>query len=160
MKTLNPMSSLLRFLGYVLTGRINFPRECLGQTVVMSDGQKFKIFKHAKLNCPPGKEREPLAIFQVRFHVANMTPRQNKMFATIPIPFFVGLPGFRSKFWMLNEETGDFQGIYEWDTINDAENYAKSYAVRFMTGRSVPGTVTWKIIPKSPGWRAQLYAKQ
>ena len=50
--------------------------------------------------------------------------------------------------WILDEASGDFQGIYEWDTAQDAENYAHSFAVRFMTMRSVPGSVSCEIAPQ------------
>ena len=60
---------------------------------------------------------------------------------------YVGLPGFRSKLWMVNPESGDFSGYYEWDTIEDAENYGRSFAAGFMTRRSVPGSVSLKVLP-------------
>jgi hypothetical protein len=43
---------------------------------------------------------------------SHMSPRQNKLFSLLPIPFFVGLPGFRSKLWMVNEATSDCQRKY------------------------------------------------
>ena len=49
---------------------------------------------------------------------------------------------------MLNEASGDFQGVYEWDTVEDAKNYASSFAMKFMTIRSVPGSVSHEIVPK------------
>ena len=39
-------------------------------------------------------------------------------------------------------------GIYEWDTVQEAENYASSFAMKFMTMRSVSGSVSCEIIPK------------
>jgi hypothetical protein len=61
--------------------------------------------------------------------------------------FIMGLPGFRSKFWMIDDETGDFCGYYEWDTIEDAQNYGKSFAVRFMTNRSIPDSAWFHVYP-------------
>ena len=77
-----------------------------------------------------------------------MSPRQNKLFSLLPVPFFVGLPGFRSKLWMLNEASGDFQGIYEWDSVEHAKNYADSFAMKFMTMRSARGSVSYMILTK------------
>jgi hypothetical protein len=48
----------------------------------------------------------------------------------------------------LNAENGDFQGIYGFETVKDAEAYAGSFAVRFMTKRSVPGSISYRIVPK------------
>jgi len=48
---------------------------------------------------------------------------------------------------MLNEANEYFQGIYLWDTLEDAKNYSDSFALNFMTSRSVPGPVSYEIIP-------------
>ena len=61
----------------------------------------------------------------------------------------LGLPGFRSKLWLLDETTGDFGGIYEWDTVEDAANYEVSYAMRFSKWRSVPGSFSTDVFPRS-----------
>lgn len=56
------------------------------------------------------------------------------------MPFFLGMQGFHSKLWLINDETGDFGGIYEWTTERDAERYATSFAMRLSKMRSVPGS--------------------
>ncbi|MBC8264336.1 MAG: hypothetical protein H8E47_09465 [Anaerolineales bacterium] len=144
----NPLLAFLRTHWYLLSGRLHFPRERIGETLTMEDSQEFTIFRQVIVD--PGKDQpeKPGAVFRVRFRVANMSPEQNKRFSLLPIPFFVGLPGFRSKLWTLDEANGVFQGIYEWDTVQDAQNYAKSFAMRFMTGRSVPGSVSHQVIPR------------
>jgi hypothetical protein len=91
---------------------------------------------------------EPEAVFTVRFHLANMSPAANKIFLNLPVPFFAGLPGFRHKLWLFDPASGDFRGCYEWDTVEDARNYAGSFAVNFMKGRSVPGSVSYKIMDR------------
>jgi len=50
--------------------------------------------------------------------------------------------------WMLNEASGDFQGIYEWDSVEHAKNYANSFAMKFMTMRFARGSVSYVILPK------------
>jgi hypothetical protein len=49
---------------------------------------------------------------------------------------------------MLHKDSGGFQGIYEWDTIQDAEIYKKSLAIKLMTKRAIPGSVTFQITPQ------------
>jgi hypothetical protein len=46
---------------------------------------------------------------------------------------------------MLDEARGDFQGLYRWASVAAAERYAASYAMRFMTRRAVPGSVSHRI---------------
>ena len=144
----NPFLSFLNTLVYALRGRLHFPKGRIGEVLTMEDGQEFVIFRQVIVDPGEDQPEKPGATFRVRFHVAHMSPKQNKFFSLLPIPFFVGLPGFRSKLWTLNGTTSDFQGIYEWDTVQDAENYAKSFAMKFMTMRSVRGSVSYEIIPK------------
>ena len=147
---INPFLSLLKTLSYALTGRLHFPRKRIGEVITMEDEQDFVIFRQVIVDPSQGQPEEPGATFRVRFHVTHMSARQNKLFSLLPIPFFAGLPGFRSKLWMLNEASGDFQGIYEWDSVEHAKNYANSFAMKFMTMRSARGSISYEIIPKQP----------
>ncbi|MFC1932922.1 hypothetical protein ACFLXU_04760 [Chloroflexota bacterium] len=83
------------------------------------------------------------------FQFARGTPKQNQTLSLIPIPFIVGLPGFRSKTWALHRASGGFQGTYEWDTVQDAEAYKKSFAIKLMTKRAVPQSLTFEIVPQN-----------
>ena len=145
----NPFLSFLRTLGYVLRRRIHFPKNHVGEVIKTENGQEFIIFRQVIMDPSQNQPEKPGATFRVQFHVAHMSPRQNKIFSLLPIPFIIGLPGFRSKLWMLNEATGECQGIYEWDTVEYAKKYANSFAMRFMTMRSVPGSISCEILPKS-----------
>jgi len=144
---MNPFRSFLNTLSYLLHRRLHFPKERQGEGLTMADGQTFTIFRQVRVDPAPGQPQNPQATLTVRFQVANMTARQNELFSLLPMPFFIGLPGFRSKLWTVNIQTGVSQGVYRWDTAEDAENYANSFAMRFMTRRSVPGSVSWQIIP-------------
>ncbi len=143
----NPFLAFLTTHSYLLCGRLHFPREHIGQVLAMDDGQEFTIFRQVVVDPAPHQPEKPGAQFRVQFQLAGMSPEANKWFSWFPVPFFVGLPGFRSKRWMVNEATGVCQGLYEWDTVQDAENYAHSFAMRFMTQRSVPGSIACQIIP-------------
>ena len=144
----NPLSSFCRANLNLLLGRYHFPKGRIGETIVEENGQKFTIFREMFVDAPPKESRAPEAVFKVRFHVAKMSPRLNKVFSLFTIPLFSGLPGFRSKLWLLDEQTGDFMGIYEWATLKDAEFYSQSFAFRFMSGRSTPGSVRFEILPR------------
>jgi len=142
-------SSALRFLGYLLTGRVHLPRAPIGERVVNKDGRECVVVKYGFVDALASQPAVPGATFLVRFHLAHMSKAANERFLNLPIPFFMGLPGFRSKYWLYDEETGDFQGRYQWDTVADAERYTNSLAVRFMTWRSVPGSVSFEIQPST-----------
>jgi hypothetical protein len=143
---MNPFISFLRTNWMLLTGQVRFPRGRVGQVLTLEDGQNWIIFREVQVSVHSGRAAGVGAVFRPRFHVAGMSVRANILFSLLPIPFFLGLPGFRSKLWLYHPENGDFQGIYEWDSIEAAERYAGSFAMRFMTHRSVPGSVSCQII--------------
>jgi len=146
---MNPIISFLKAHWYLLTGRLHFPRERIGETFTLDDEQVFTIFRQVIVDLPKIQQGKPVAVFRVSFRVANMSPEQNKRFSILPIPFFIGLPGFRSKLWMYNHATGESQGVYQRDTVEDAQNYVHSFAMKFMTRRAVPGSISHEVRPIS-----------
>ncbi|MFX1537572.1 MAG: hypothetical protein ACFFDI_25500 [Promethearchaeota archaeon] len=143
----NPFYSFIRTFWYIASRRVHFPLNRIGEELEVKD-ERFVIFRQVIIDPHPNQQEKPGAIFRVRFRLANMSLKQNIRFSRLPIPFFIGLPGFRSKIWMHNESTGWCFGIYEWDSVQAAEKYVQSFAVRFMTRRSVPGSISHGIIPK------------
>ena len=140
--------SLLKTLSYVATGRLHFARGRIGELLTIDDGQEYTVFRQVIVDPKRDLTKKPGAILIIRFNFAHGSPNQNKRLSLIPIPFIVGLPGFRSKIWAINKESGGFQGIYKWDTIQDAEAYKKSFAIKLMTKRAIPGSITFLIIPQ------------
>ena len=139
---------MAQYIAGLITGRVRFPRHRLGRTIGVK-GTDYEIVK--EIDIKQSGAGESGAIFTVKFHLANMSPTSNKIFLNLPIPFFAGLPGFRHKLWLIDESTGDFRGLYEWQTVEYARKYSKSFAVWFMKRRSVPGSVEYEIVEKSTG---------
>ena len=141
----NPLSSMLQFLRYVFYGRIHFPDDHVNEIITFDDGLDWQIFRQVVIDPALYQPQKPGAVFRPRFHIRNMYFKLNQLFSLLPIPFFVGRRGFRSKLWLNNAATGDSQGYYEWDAIQDAKNYKNSFAARFMERRSTPGSVSFTI---------------
>ncbi len=148
MNKMSPLYSLWKVLGYIAAGRLHFPRQRVGQEIWL-EGERWIIFRQVVVDPAADQPEKPGAVFRPRFHVAGMTLRQNIWFSLLPMGLIIGLPGFRGKLWMVQPESGDFSGYYEWDTVADAENYQGSFAAAFMTRRSVPGSVSFRVIPQS-----------
>lgn len=142
--------SFLKTLSYVITGRLHFTKGRIGELVTVDDGQQYTFFRQVVVDPKRDQLKKPWAILIIRFNFAHGSPKQNKRLSLIPIPFIAGLTGFRSKIWALQKDSGGFQGIYEWDTIQDAEAYKKSFAIKLMTKRAIPGSITFQIIPQQP----------
>lgn len=141
---MNPLKAFFCTIRYLFGGRLHFPRDRVGEILTLEDGHRWRIFRQVMIE--PTAWANPGAVFRAKFHLAQMNPRANIWFSLLPIPFFVGLPGFRSKIWLYCEETGDFQGIYEWDSVEAAKNYQNSFAGKFMVRRSIPESVSFQIL--------------
>ena len=132
-----------RATGLLLTGRIHFPKDRLGE--IIHEEEKFKIFRQIVVDPAGDQPESPRAIFKVCFHFARFSVNTNRTLSWIPIPFIVAQPGFRSKTWLIGQKTGIFQGFYEWDTVKDAENYRTSFPLNLLKKRAIPGSLTLSI---------------
>ncbi|OHD11644.1 MAG: hypothetical protein A2086_17175 [Spirochaetes bacterium GWD1_27_9] len=137
--------SIIRTIFYLITINLRFSKKYYGKTVLMDDGLKFKIFRHIKLeskkNIPTG------SIFIVRFKFKKFSHKTNMITSIIPIPSIAGFPNFRDKIWMIDWETGYWQGLYQWDNTSAIEKYKKSFVLGIMNKRSIKSSLSYKIIP-------------
>jgi hypothetical protein len=84
----------------------------------MSDGRAYVPFRHTRKGPAFWSDEQPPAVLQPRFHLGPLPARRRRLHrlfrvvCIITTPFFVGLPGFRSKLWMVDPATGDFAGLY------------------------------------------------
>ncbi|MHC5037586.1 MAG: hypothetical protein ACYTHM_09755 [Planctomycetota bacterium] len=140
----NPLTLLARALHLFLRGRIRRPKDLLDHRL-HDRGEKFSAFRKVVVAPNPGQPNRPGARFQVRFRFKNLSAALNRILSLIPIPLIVAQPGFRSKTWLLGETTGDFIGLYEFDTIENAEAYWDSLPLKMMRGRATRGSLTHKI---------------
>ncbi len=139
-------AAIARSLALLLTGHVRFVRGDIGRTLTMEDGKQFSVFRHARLQAPG----QPTTVFIVRFTPAHMSVRQNIRFSLLPMVPLLGMRGFREKYWCVNRQTGECQGIYAWQTAADARAYAGSVALRFMTSRSLSGSVSYQVLDQFP----------
>ncbi|MBI5680259.1 MAG: hypothetical protein HZC47_05150 [Methanobacterium sp.] len=140
----NPLYSFLNTIKNIIFRKIHFPKNKIGKILITEDGQEFSIFREVKIDHTD--DPNDSAVFKVKFLLENMKVQDNIRFSWIPVPFFVGLPGFQAKVWTINYKNGFFQGIYQWKNSDYAKKYSKSFAYNFMTRRSTPGSVSFEII--------------
>ena len=145
----NPFICFLFAIGNVLRGRIHFSKEYSGKILRMDDGQTFTIFRHVTLDASPSNSAATTAVFIVRFKFAKLSQQANRITSLIPIPLIVGFPGFRDKIWMVNEETGYWQGVYKWESEKAVEDYQQSFVLGIMNKRSIQETLSYTILPNT-----------
>ncbi len=139
-----PPILLARAAGLGFRGRVHRIKDVIGN-VEHGEDEDFKAFRQVVRDPLKGGPEKPGAILVVRFRFAKFSAKTNRLLSLIPIPFIVAQPGFRSKTWMIGQKTGLFQGLYEWDSVKDAEKYETSFPLRLMKMRAVPETLVYEI---------------
>ena len=56
-----------------------------------------------------------------------------------------GFPGFSDKLWMIDRETGYWQGIYQFDDTETIELYKRSFVLGIMNKRAIEDTVVYQV---------------
>ena len=147
-RRLPPVCTLFAMLR-ALVRRLRLERRYVGSVLVMEDGQRFRVFRHLSLiRSRAGVQVSP-AVFVVRFKFARFSQRFNRLLSLIPVPLIGGYPGFRHKLWMVNEESGCWQGVYEWESPEAVEAYRCSFALRMMNRRAEPQSISYKVIEQT-----------
>ena len=145
---LTPLIVFPRSVFLLLSGRMQFPKDRIGKVITLENGQKYTVFREGMLKPKSNQPEKPDGVFRVWFHT-RMSPKKTILLSRLTLFGFLGLPGFRSKLWLYDETSGDLGGIYEWDTVQDADNYDKSYAMKFSKWRSVSGKFKTEVFPES-----------
>jgi len=98
-------------------------------------------------------ERAKMVYLLVQFRQVGVSVADAAAMNETLVPVIDAKPGFISKMWLGNDETGEFAGVYRFDTREDAEAYVQSDVIAFL--RSLPtidGEVTC--------WTYDLYREQ
>ncbi len=144
MKSTQPLPVIARSLKLLVTGRVKFPKERCGQCYVREDGRSYRIFREIVI-ARPGGNSEPGGTFRVWFQAKTGGPL-TRLMAWGTTLFFLGMPGFRHKVYLIDDQTGEFGGIYEWNTREEALAYLDSFAMRLSAMRSVPGQFSKEVL--------------
>ncbi|MEW5957887.1 MAG: YdhR family protein [Chloroflexota bacterium] len=145
----NPLVCLLVAGSHALSGRIRFLAQHTTETISMDDGQLFTIFRHVTLDTNKRNEAETMTVLVIRFKFATLSQKANRLASLLPIPLIIGFPGFKEKIWMINNDTGYWQGVYQWESEEAVEEYKKSFVLGVMNKRALPGSISYKIIPNT-----------
>jgi hypothetical protein len=129
----------------LFSGRVRFSKEYSRKTLLMEDGKKFQVIRDLRID-PKKKMERSAAVFKVHFKFSGLPLFVNKRLSMFPVPFLIAKTGFCEKVWTMNKE-GYFQGIYQWESKDYAEEYPGSFIFKMMTKRSAAGTLSYEIIP-------------
>jgi hypothetical protein len=146
----SPLPVIVRSIGLLRSGRACFSYLHLGEEVFREDGRAFKIFRQVVIIPLPAAPAQPGGVFRVWFRARASAP------FTIATSWpamllFLGMQGLRAKTWLYDEAGNEFGGIYEWDTLEQAAAYGRSYAMHLSKSRSLPGQFSGEVFaPTDP----------
>ncbi len=92
------------------------------------------MFRETLVDIP--EEGQGGGFFTVEFRFRHFVPH---LFTPL-VPLFAGMPGFRDKLWLVDDETGDYAGLYRYSTVADAGTYRDSFAQKCIRFLAVQGT--------------------
>jgi hypothetical protein len=114
--------------------------------------QEFEVFRETVSRAPDREDAEHVVLvvgFRLRligaFAPAHWLFQRACIMTT---PFWSGLRGFRVKLWMVDPETKDYAGIYDWAGRGDAQRYLRALTP-VLRAVSVSGSV-WDRVEDAP----------
>ncbi|MBU2550260.1 MAG: YdhR family protein [Proteobacteria bacterium] len=87
-----------------------------------------------------------MVVLIVQFRQKGVTVAETRAVNEAVVPLIEAQPGFRSKLWLGSDDTGEFAGVYRFETRADAEAYVRSDIIAVL--KSLPtleGELTCKI---------------
>lgn len=147
-RRLPPVCALVALCS-ALIGRLRFEHRYVGENLVMENGRQFRVFRHLSLRAGSAPNPGSPTVLVVRFRFARFSQALNKLLSLIPIPLIAGYPGFRHKLWMANDQTGCWQGVYEWESAEAVQAYRTSFVLRLMNRRAVSDSIAYRVMEET-----------
>lgn len=135
----NPLVCLIISLFNLATGKLRLTNLYVDNIVSMEDNSKYKIFRHITVRNT--EKHNVSTVFIVSFKFAVLSHKANKRASIIPMLLITGFPGFVKKIYAVNSENGYWQGMYQWKSLKNLEEYKKSFIFRVMNKRALPESI-------------------
>jgi hypothetical protein len=139
----------VRVTGRLLTRRqLRQPSGNVGRELAFADGTTSRVFRETvQVGAPTADPALLVVRFQLRAISHSLTLHALfRIESTANTPLFAGFPGFRSKLWATDLQTGVYRGIYQWDGAERATYYAATL-VRLLRPVCLPGSVDFHVEP-------------
>ena len=128
--------------------QLRLPRRNVGRTLTFADQSTSRVYRETVRHGAPTTQPTLLVVrFQLRLvgrsRLMHALFRAESILNTV---LFAGFPGFRSKLWATDEQTGVYRGVYEWDGAEQASDYATAITA-LLRRLSVRGSVHSHLVP-------------
>jgi hypothetical protein len=126
--------------------RMHLPSRWVGTRLRFADGTSARVFRETVVD--RGATADP-CVLVVEFRLRAVRGRGHAAFrgeSLLNTLLFAGFPGFVSKLWLADDERGRYRGLYEWDGLRLAENYARALW-RVLALVSARGSIHYVVLP-------------
>jgi hypothetical protein len=138
--------SLVNYIRLVSSNSLHLHRDRLGKLYKVAEGGTYAIFRETISN-KKILDKSVVLIVGFRLRFINSNPILHWLFQRVCIlttPFWSGFYGFRVKLWMVDPETKNYLGIYEWYGAENAQVYVNAL-VRILGPLSTKGSVWYEL---------------
>jgi hypothetical protein len=133
--------------GLVARHRLTSPKDNLGARLRFADGSSSFVFRETAVT-QVGTSDPTLLVIQFRLAALGSNGPLHAAFrreCVLHTPLFAGFPGFRSKLWIDDVETGVYRGVYQWQGGELARHYA-ARMVALLAPFSNAGTARYHVV--------------
>jgi len=123
-------------------------RDRVGQAYIINQRGTYQIFRET-VSDDGIRDRSVVLVVGFRLRVLRSNRFLHWLFQRVCIlttPFWSGFRGFRVKLWMVDPQTKNYLGIYDWAGVENAQTYIDAW-VRVLRPLSTPGSVWYDLYP-------------
>jgi len=143
-------NSITYFLRLVFSWSLHIGKQHLWEKYTVNDGKTYTVFRETISDKEYG-EKEVTLIIGFRLRLIGNSSLFHWLFqhlCVLDTPIWVGFPGFKTKFWMVEPDAKDYLGLYRYQGKDNAKKYAE-YICAVLRPVSTDGSVWYKIEEKS-----------
>lgn len=126
-------------------GEVHMPPDHLGRTIAFADGSAARVYRETRV----ARNAVEPCVLVVRFRLRRVRGPWHTAFekeSLLNTPLFVGFPGFTTKLWLAHDGQDFYRGLYDWDGLVAAEQYARSLW-RVLELVSVEESIDYRVLP-------------
>ena len=142
------LRSARRFAWLCLGGSLRLRRARRGTAYDLGSRGNYVVFRETVSSGSTTGDALVVLVVGFRLRVIGGSPPAHRLFqrcCVLTTPFWSGFAGFRVKLWMVDPDTKDYLGIYEWCGREQAQLYVDALG-RVLRPLSVPGSVWYEIL--------------
>ena len=135
----HPLTCLLVSIYKLVVGQLRLSDLYIDEIIEMDDKSSYQIFRH--ITEKKVSLDSKYTVFIVSFKFSHLSHKANKFASIVPMLLITGFPGFVKKIYAVNHKNGYWQGMYQWKSLENLEEYKTSFVFKVMNKRAIPESI-------------------